>query len=262
MPPELTEGRGDAATRQARITELIRFWYREFMKRAALRTSRQALVSSFIPMMEALTAADFGIPVPESIADGTEEILSEFPDNPPSKLEYLHVFHCSEFSVGIFFVPKGHEIPFHDHPSMTVASRLLYGTLHNLSLDWVEEPKTIYDDDGSSRASGYAKIVENCLAPEVSSLEPEHGNIHRLRALTSCAFLDILSPPYDARYNRECKYYKVVDDGRVVGDIGDVVMLQQIPEPAEYECKPSPLPVPHNIPSQVLVHTQKEPLDS
>lgn len=34
------------------------------------------------------------------------------------------------------------------------------------------------------------------------------GNIHEFRAITTCAVLDVLGPPYSKDDGRDCSYYK------------------------------------------------------
>jgi plant cysteine oxidase len=48
---------------------------------------------------------------------------------------YPHVFRDSLLSIGIFVLPEGAVIPLHDHPNMTVLSKLIYGSLQVTSYD-------------------------------------------------------------------------------------------------------------------------------
>ena len=50
-------------------------------------------------------------------------------------ISYHHVFTDSKLSISIFVLPEGSSIPLHDHPDMTVLSKLLYGALHVTSYD-------------------------------------------------------------------------------------------------------------------------------
>ncbi|PKU66587.1 plant cysteine oxidase 2 [Dendrobium catenatum] len=149
---------------------------------------------------------------PEDVGLSTD--LPFFKDRSTAKetpaITYTHIYNCDKFSMCIFFLPPTAVIPLHNHPGMTVFSKLLLGTMHIKSYDWVDNYKT--DKDPPSAQSRLAKIVENSdfTAPcETSILYPTTGgNIHTFRAITPCAVLDILGPPYSKEDDRDCTYYK------------------------------------------------------
>ncbi|XP_027368889.1 plant cysteine oxidase 3 isoform X3 [Abrus precatorius] len=119
--------------------------------------------------------------------------------------------HCQLVQMCIFCFPTSSVIPLHDHPGMTVFSKLLYGSLHVKAYDWVEPPCIM-----ESKGPGYAQVRLAKLAVdkvmnspcETSVLYPKHGgNLHCFTAVTRCAVLDILTPPYREDEGRKCTYY-------------------------------------------------------
>ncbi|GLT76541.1 hypothetical protein SLA2020_481940 [Shorea laevis] len=127
-------------------------------------------------------------------------------------ITYLDIHECNSFTMCIFCFPTSSVIPLHDHPGMTVFSKLLYGSMHVKGYDWVE-PAIIQDNKGSNypRVRLAKLAVDKVLtAPCVTSvLHPKSGgNLHCFTAVTPCAVLDILTPPYRENLGRKCTYYK------------------------------------------------------
>jgi hypothetical protein len=195
-------------------------------------------------------------------------------------------------TIGVFSLPQGAAIPLHDHPGMTVFSRLLYGRLHVRSFDFVvdqseeegsegleeEERERRRDEGGTAtmeeeeddeeesgrrrRSSGgggggsgdeaeqrqqqqqqpgrtrtgasrprrprRARLVADRILTawpqplggreDGSTADAEAattvlfpssgGNVHTFTALTPCAVLDVLAPPYAPSEGRDCSYYR------------------------------------------------------
>ncbi|KAJ6868653.1 hypothetical protein NC651_033668 [Populus alba x Populus x berolinensis] len=152
-------------------------------------------------------------------------------------ITYVDVYECDSFTMCIFCFPTSSVIPLHDHPSMTVFSKVLYGSLHVKAYDWVEPacyPKSEpgypaeflgisllekpTDDVTAKMTNGCVSLAvrlakltvdKTLTAPcETSVLYPKRGgNLHCFTAVTPCAVLDILTPPYREDVGRKCTYY-------------------------------------------------------
>ncbi|WCJ22039.1 hypothetical protein M5689_004145 [Euphorbia peplus] len=126
-------------------------------------------------------------------------------------ITYIDIYESESFTMCIFCFPTSSVIPLHDHPGMTVFSKVLYGSLHVKAYDWVE-PTRIRESIGSgSPPVKLAKLsVDKVLTAPcgTSVLYPKSGgNIHSFTAVTPCAVLDILTPSYKEDAGRKCTYY-------------------------------------------------------
>lgn len=137
--------------------------------------------------------------------------------------------------MGIFCLPPTGVIPLHNHPEMTVFSKLLFGTMHIKSYDWVaDSPRKfitsnqhilylllgsvcfdcffvwiINVEPSSDTRLAKVKVDSDFTAPcDTSILYPaDGGNMHCFTAKTACAVLDVLGPPYSDPAGRHCTYY-------------------------------------------------------
>ncbi|GFP91791.1 2-aminoethanethiol dioxygenase [Phtheirospermum japonicum] len=139
------------------------------------------------------------------------------------------IYKCENFELCIFFLPANAAIPLHNHPEMTVFSKLLLGTMHIKAYDWAES------DNHSMSPSKLrlAKLKANTTftAPcDTSVLYPTSGgNIHEFTAVTPCAVLDVIGPPYSKSDGRDCSYYKetpcdtLSDKGELTKKVNDII---------------------------------------
>ncbi|XP_010530540.1 PREDICTED: plant cysteine oxidase 2-like [Tarenaya hassleriana] len=136
---------------------------------------------------------------------------SKVPKGTP-RVTYTTIYQCNQFSLCIFFLPAKAVIPLHNHPGMTVFSKLLLGTMHIKSYDWVDPANSHSSVPNVNPQARMAEMVTNNVftAPcDTNVLYPTSGgNIHEFRAITPCAVLDVIGPPYSAKDNRDCSYYK------------------------------------------------------
>ncbi|CAH8361133.1 unnamed protein product [Eruca vesicaria subsp. sativa] len=127
----------------------------------------------------------------------------EHRSSPP--ITYLHLHQCEQFSIGIFCLPPSGVIPLHNHPGMTVFSKLLFGTMHIKSYDWVVDAPMRDPKTRLAKLKMDSALTAPCNA---SILYPEDGgNMHRFTAKTACAVLDVLGPPYCNPEGRHCTYF-------------------------------------------------------
>ncbi|KAK3160568.1 hypothetical protein QOZ80_1BG0061280 [Eleusine coracana subsp. coracana] len=151
-------------------------------------------------VLDSITAADVNLTPNMSY-------FQRIDPNGTPKITYLHLYKCEAFSIGIFCLPSRGVIPLHNHPGMTVFSKLLFGAMHVKSYDWAATPH----DDVQLQGSRLAKVKADAILTtpcEASVLYPEDGgNMHRFTAQNACAVLDVLGPPYDDGSGRHCQYY-------------------------------------------------------
>ena len=137
----------------------------------------------------------------------------------PGACTYLGIVENDEYSIAAFVLQPGARIPLHDHPGMTVLSKVVRGSLQVTSFD--------VGADGKARRS--SSIMTSADGP--AALFPSVNNVHEFRAGAGGAVvLDVIVPPYDEDAGRACHYFEAV----AIGD--GVFRLREVPEPADFEC--------------------------
>ena len=134
----------------------------------------------------------------------------------------LNIACNDKFHIALFILGKQGEIPLHDHPKMTVLSKVLYGSLDVGSYTKVNSTST----DVTTVTLDYR--VTRTPSDNGWLLTPNNGNIHSFSnsdILKPCLIFDILMPPYLDDEDRPCNFYKIS------GDLCSTYYLENIPGP-------------------------------
>ena len=139
----------------------------------------------------------------------------------------MHVHSSPSFDLSVFLLPGGKSLPLHDHPGMTVVSKVVHGSLRLSAYSKLAPSLDTYSDPPPSkklRASASAIVrtpatvtpvlVNVCksAADPAWLLSPTEGNLHELTAESNCVIFDILLPPYNPPA-RDCHYYTLQEEG-------------------------------------------------
>ncbi|XP_020913179.1 2-aminoethanethiol dioxygenase [Exaiptasia diaphana] len=161
-------------------------------------------------LLDKLTADDINLSLPN------EQLDAIVPPTREAPVSHIGIYECPYFSMGVFIIKKGCEIPLHDHPSMYGLCKVLYGKIkvrcYSLSSDGNSEAV-----NGTVKQKRAIRCqVMNDMTYDSSTgscvLTPMIGNYHSIHAVPGpTAFLDILAPPYAPQEERDCNYYKECD---------------------------------------------------
>ncbi|KAL4099398.1 hypothetical protein PRIC1_007204 [Phytophthora ramorum] len=170
----------------------------------------ETMLSPVVALCNALRADHFGIHVP------TPQIASTMSD-----VHYWKLWESDTIDIGIFFMPPNSSIPLHNHPGMSVVTRVLYGAATVTSSDAVNPEKGSVSWARVSRKGQFGQETTTWL-------DPRRFNLHNITASSDigCAMLDIMVPPYD-NANRDCHHFQILEQ-KMVRNERLVKMLESI----------------------------------
>ncbi|TMW64854.1 hypothetical protein Poli38472_009021 [Pythium oligandrum] len=169
----------------------------------------EVLLSPVIAMCNMMAPSQFGIQTPPPHIARTMK-----------QVHYWKLWESDTIDMGIFFMPPNSVIPLHNHPGMSVVTRVLYGSAQVTSYDLVEQSKLrdVPDTDETREVTADKKITWARVSREgeyvnnsTMWLDPRRFNLHQIQANDSvgCALLDIMIPPYD-NADRDCHHFDIV----------------------------------------------------
>eukprot|EP01006_Ploeotia_vitrea_P010880 TRINITY_DN28756_c0_g1_i1.p1 TRINITY_DN28756_c0_g1~~TRINITY_DN28756_c0_g1_i1.p1 ORF type:complete len:225 (-),score=8.53 TRINITY_DN28756_c0_g1_i1:211-885(-) len=150
------------------------------------------------------------------------------PQHWQSDIKVLAVDETQHYTMMIWVLREGAQLPLHNHPGMNVYFKPLAGHLHVEAYEWVE-PEPEFDEAHTTAADWLknrtetdyeenrpAKLVyDRVLTPEehdttLLEVGPNLANLHQITADSDAAFFDLIFPPYkDNQRGQDCTYFQV-----------------------------------------------------
>ena len=179
----------------------------------------EAAMDALKEAMAHVTAADLALPTMDQTQNTPRGWLGALGmgssgDTNITYLEPNEPIVTNNFTVGIFCLAPGATIPLHDHPGMTVVSRLITGRMQVRSFDWASPDDSPASSYAPRRALEVKPAGTEVREGDIMMLHAdEGGNLHEFTALEYTCILDVLAPPYSPSGGRDCTYYSMADDG-------------------------------------------------
>ncbi|KAJ3106483.1 hypothetical protein HDU97_006270 [Phlyctochytrium planicorne] len=146
---------------------------------------------------------------------------------PREAIEYYNIHSSEVLTICVFVMKKGATMPTHDHPNMTVFSKVVSGAIHVKTYEFLpsqaptpssESPSAFFQQQQQHHTSPQklrmAKIsIDGVISADMPEsllvIRPDGGpNMHSFTAVSDhVVVLDIIGPPYNDN-DRPCIYYK------------------------------------------------------
>lgn len=136
-------------------------------------------------------------------------------------VHYWKLWESDTVDMGIFFMPPNSVIPLHNHPGMSVVSRILYGCASVTSYDLIASQDNVHESQETSdqivqkQNIKWARVSRqgDYVGESTMWLDPRRFNLHQIHANSSigCALLDIMIPPYD-NADRDCHHFQILEE--------------------------------------------------
>ena len=100
-----------------------------------------------------------------------------------------------------------------NHPAVVGSTLVLRSAEELAAFDAATESQQGGKADVTQVRRPVTQRADTILTPEAPTfcLQPSFANIHCFEALSECAVLDLLLPPYDDDAGRACHYFEAVD---------------------------------------------------
>ena len=149
---------------------------------------------------------------------------ARFPKLPtPHAINTYSLLEGQHFQLVLFHFNKGAKIPLHDHPNMTVFTKIVFGNLHVTSFDYANRPPRpkLLDaqEQAVKRGDSIPDPITHQIVPRMDAkisssnplliLTPTEGNLHAFEAISETLVLDLLTPPYEPDEARNCHYFEL-----------------------------------------------------
>ncbi|KAJ3216389.1 hypothetical protein HDU67_009524 [Dinochytrium kinnereticum] len=143
-----------------------------------------------------------------------QQLNVQIPSSDP--IEYYNIYSSASLTICIFVLKKGVMMPVHDHPSMTVYSKIVSGDLHFKTFDLLPSSTSLRNPSTNARGH-YARIeIDRIITgggpDSLLVINPKSGpNLHSFTATSDhVVMLDIIGPPYNDD-DRPCTYFREVE---------------------------------------------------